>query len=80
MLRQLDTLATLTARLADHVANDPELAYWIAGDYLKAVALAMLARILMRRLCLEPAQRRVSRYGCLCQACVPGVCLGPARG
>jgi hypothetical protein len=43
VLRRLAELRYLTTQLAHAAAANPELPYWIAGDYLRAVALALLA-------------------------------------
>jgi alkylation response protein AidB-like acyl-CoA dehydrogenase len=43
VLRRLAELRYLTTQLAQAAAGKPELPYWIAGDYLRAVALVLLA-------------------------------------
>jgi alkylation response protein AidB-like acyl-CoA dehydrogenase len=43
VLRRLAELRYLTTQLAHAAAAQPELPYWIAGDYLRAVALVLLA-------------------------------------
>jgi hypothetical protein len=43
VLRRLAELRYLTTQLAHASAGHPELASWIAGDFLRAVALALLA-------------------------------------
>ncbi len=43
VLRRLAELRYLTTQLAHAAASQPELPYWIAGDYLRAVGLALLA-------------------------------------
>jgi alkylation response protein AidB-like acyl-CoA dehydrogenase len=43
VLRRLAELRYLTTQLAQASKLQPELPYWIAGDYLRAVALALMA-------------------------------------
>jgi alkylation response protein AidB-like acyl-CoA dehydrogenase len=43
LLRQVAALRQLTPALAAAAASDPELPYWVADDYLRAVALTLLA-------------------------------------
>ena len=43
VLRRLAELRYLTTQLSHAAAAHPQLPYWIAGDYLRAVALALLA-------------------------------------
>ena len=42
-LRQFATLGELTQELAEANARDSALAFWVADDYLRAVAVALLA-------------------------------------
>jgi hypothetical protein len=43
VLRRFAELRYLTATLVEAAKTSPELPYWIAGDYLRAVAMAMMA-------------------------------------
>ena len=43
VLRRFAELRYLTAQVVEAARVNPEAPYWIAGDYLKAVALAMMA-------------------------------------
>jgi alkylation response protein AidB-like acyl-CoA dehydrogenase len=42
-VRQADNLQGISRALAEAARNDPALAYWVADDYLRAVALALLS-------------------------------------
>ena len=42
-LRQFAALGELTLALAEAAAQDSALAFWVADDYLRAVAVALLA-------------------------------------
>ena len=61
-LRRLAELRYVTTLLADGAGAQPELPYWIAGDYLRAVALVLLAWAWSRILATLPTDAAALRW------------------